>query len=239
MQVFDNERFSSDIESGAEPIHTPGGMAQPASSTGPSADGADIASTDMNEQPSSHRPEEPDASYAPDPRTARSPGGGTSGVPVEPEHEAIRRLEGEVAELRDRQLRLAAEFDNYRKRVARERVELSDRAQAGFVLRLLDVLDDMDRVVAEQGNAPAESLRQAMQMIDRKLRKELEAAGVERIDPAGTTFNPAEHEAVSTVPASGDGKDQTVSATLQPGYRFKGQLVRPARVQVFSTQGAG
>lgn len=233
MQVFDNERFSSDIESGAEPIHTPGGMAQPASSTGPSADGADIASTDMNEQPSSHRPEAPEASYAPDARS------GASGVPVEPEREAIRRLEGEIADLRERQLRLAAEFDNYRKRVARERVELSDRAQAAFVLRLLDVLDDMDRIVAEQGNAPVESLRQAMQMIDRKLRKELEAAGVERIDPAGSTFNPAEHEAVSTVPVSGNGQDQTVSATLQPGYRFKGQLVRPARVQVFSTQGAG
>jgi molecular chaperone GrpE len=187
----------------------------------------------MNEQPSSHRPEAPEASYAPDAHS------GAAGVPVEPEREAIRRLEGEVADLRDRQLRLAAEFDNYRKRVARERVELSDRAQAAFVLRLLDVLDDMDRIVAEQGNAPVESLRQAMQMIDRKLRKELEAAGVERIDPAGSTFNPMEHEAVSTVPASGDGQDQTVSATLQPGYRFKGQLVRPARVQVFSTHGAG
>lgn len=241
MQVFDNERFSSDIESGAEPIHTPGGMAQPASSTGPSADGADIASTDMNEQPSSHRPEAPDASYAPDPRSGLSPGGegGTSGVPVEPESEAIRRLEGELADLRDRQLRLAAEFDNYRKRVARERVELSDRAQAAFVLRLLDVLDDMDRIIAEQANAPAEVLRQALEMVDRKLRKELEAAGVERIDPAGAAFNPEEHEAVSTVPARGDGQDQTVSATFQPGYRFKGQLVRPARVQVFSTQGAG
>jgi molecular chaperone GrpE len=239
--VFENERFSSDIESGAQPIHTPGGMAEPASSTGPSADGADIASTDTNQTPSSHRPEEPNATYAPEPASSRGPTreGGTSGVPAELEPEAIRRLEGEISDLRDRQLRLAAEFDNYRKRVARERVELSDRAQAAFVLRLLDVLDDMDRIVAEQGSAPAESLRQAMEMIDRKLWKELEAAGVERIDPAGAAFNPSEHEAVSTLPARDGGKDQTVSATFQPGYRFKGQLVRPARVQVYSTQGAG
>jgi molecular chaperone GrpE len=195
----------------------------------------------MNQTPSSHRPEEPEAVHAPEPEGGRGRAAptGTSGVPAEPEPAAIRRLEGEVADLRDRQLRLAAEFDNYRKRVARERTELSDRAQAAFVLRLLDVLDDMDRIVAEQGSAPADSLRQAMQMIDRKLWKELEAAGVERIDPAGATFNPSEHEAVSTVPAGEPAKDQTVSATFQPGYRFKGQLVRPARVQVYSTQGAG
>ena len=75
--------------------------------------------------------------------------------------------------------------------------------------------------------------------MDKKLRKELEAAGVERIDPAGQPFDPTLHEAVSTVPAPDASRDHTVSATFQSGYRFKGQLVRPARVQVFSTQGAG
>ena len=164
---------------------------------------------------------------------------GVAGVPAEPEPEAIRRLENEVAELRDRHLRLAAEFDNYRKRVARERVELADRAQAAFVIRLLDVLDDLDRVVDDSRNTPLETLREGLVLVDRKLRKELEAAGVERIDPAGDAFDPSEHEAVSTVPAPAPEKDHTVSATFQAGYRFKGQLVRPARVQVYSTQGAG
>lgn len=164
---------------------------------------------------------------------------GVAGVPAEPEAEAIRRLENEAAELRDRHLRLAAEFDNYRKRVARERVELADRAQAAFVIRLLDVLDDLDRVVDDSRNTPLDALREALVLVDRKLRKELEAAGVERIDPAGGAFDPAEHEAVSTVPAPAPEQDHTVSATFQTGYRFKGQLVRPARVQVYSTQGAG
>ena len=164
---------------------------------------------------------------------------GVAGVPAELESEAIRRLEGEVAELRDRHLRLAAEFDNYRKRVTRERVELADRAQAAFVIRLLDILDDLDRVVDDSRNTPLETLREALVLVDRKLRKELEAAGVERIDPAGAPFDPGEHEAVSTIPAPDSAKDHMVSATFQPGYRFKGQLVRPARVQVFSTQGAG
>lgn len=178
--------------------------------------------------------QEPAAGAAAPPAAA-----GVAGVPAEPELEAIRRLENEVAELRDRHLRLAAEFDNYRKRVARERIELADRAQAAFVIRLLDVLDDLDRVVDDSRNTPLETLREALVLVDRKLRKELEAAGVERIDPAGGAFDPAEHEAVSTVPAPGPEKDHTVSATFQAGYRFKGQLVRPARVQVYSTHGAG
>jgi molecular chaperone GrpE len=65
----------------------------------------------------------------------------------------------------------------------------------------------------------------------------LEEAGVERIDPVGSAFDPALHEAVSTIPAPDRSKEQTVSATFQPGYRFKGTLVRPARVQVYSDQG--
>jgi molecular chaperone GrpE len=171
------------------------------------------------------RPEEPQ----------RAPTG-VAGVPAEPAPEAIRRLEGEVAEARDRYLRLAAEFDNYRKRIGRERVELSDRAQAAFVIRLLDVLDDLDRIVDDARNTPPDALREALVLVDRKLRKELEAAGVERIDPSGRAFDPSEHEAVSTVPAPEASQDHMVSATFQTGYRFKGQLVRPARVQVYSTQ---
>jgi molecular chaperone GrpE len=238
VQVRDNERFSSDIETGAEPIHTPGGMARPAASTGPSSDGADIASTDMSQEPSSREPGGPESTFDPAASTARGAPAG-AGVPVEPSHEAVRRLEGEVADLRDRHLRLAAEFDNYRKRVSRERTELADKAQAAFVIRLLDVLDDMDRIVADHGGTPADALRQGLVLVDRKLRKELEAAGVERIDPVGAPFDPTEHEAVSTVPPPSPDRDHQVSATFQTGYRFKGQLVRPARVQVYSTQATG
>ena len=188
-------------------------------------DGADLASTDMSAEPGSR-----------DDGTQGVFSQG-SGVPVEPEAEAIRRLESQLEESRDRQLRLAAEFDNYRKRVTRERVEQSDRAQASLVTRLLDVLDDMDRLSAEGSAASAESLRQAVALVDRKLWKELEAAGVERIDPVGQPFDPSVHEAVSTVPPPTPELDHTVSATFQTGYRFKGNLVRPARVQVYSAQG--
>ncbi|HET8763352.1 MAG TPA: nucleotide exchange factor GrpE, partial [Gemmatimonadales bacterium] len=122
-------------------------------------------------------------------------------LPAEPPEQAMQRIERELSEARDRHLRLAAEFDNYKKRIARERTELFDRAQANFIGRLLEVLDDLDRLVAEDNQTSAESFRQAATLIDRKLRKELEAAGVERVDPAGQVFNPAVHEAVSTTPA--------------------------------------
>lgn len=147
------------------------------------------------------------------------------------------RLLAERDEARDRLLRLAAEFDNYRKRVTRERLELSDRAQATLIARLLDVLDDLDRLSDGSAATTSESLLEAVTMIDRKFRKELEAAGVERIDPAGQPFDPAEHEAVSAIAAPEDGQENQVSATFQPGYRFKGALIRPARVQVFADSG--
>jgi molecular chaperone GrpE len=161
-----------------------------------------------------------------------------AGLPMEIPPEAIRRLEDENAELRDRHLRLAAEFDNFRKRSARERVELADRAQAGLAVKLLDVLDDLDRVVAGgAAQVSGDVVHQGLILIDRKLRKELEAAGLERIDPVGQPFDPALHEAVSVVQPAPGAADHSVAATFQAGYRFKGSLIRPARVQVYSSEG--
>ena len=162
---------------------------------------------------------------------------GAVGLPAELSEEAVKRLEDELAELRDRHVRLAAEYDNFRKRAAKERLELTDRAQAALAGKLLDVLDDLDRV--ESGGQLSENdvVQQALILIERKLRKELEAAGLERLDPVGMPFDPSLHEAVSVLPAPDPSKDHTVSATFQAGYRFKGSLLRPARVQVFSSVG--
>jgi molecular chaperone GrpE len=163
---------------------------------------------------------------------------GSAGLPVEPSSEAVRRLEEQLDEAKDRQMRLAAEFDNYRKRVTRERAELSDRAQAQLTLRLVDSLDDLDRVVSAQHDGlTVDGLREAVQLVERKLWKELLAAGLERMDPVGEPFDPAYHEAVSVLPPPTPEQDHLVSATFQAGYRFKGALVRPARVQVYSSAG--
>jgi len=221
--VADKRRFSGEFADDVERLQTPGGMAKPAARSGMSADGADLASTDMSQEPSSRE------------EATQSDFGG--GLPVEPAGEAIRRLEEQLDEARDRHLRLAAEYENYRKRATRERSELNDRAQAALVGRLLDALDDMDRLSADGGSASAEQIRQAVELVDKKLRKELQTAGLERIEPTGAPFDPSVHEAVSTLPAPSPEQDHRVSATFQVGYRFKGTLVRPARVQVYSEQG--
>jgi len=168
---------------------------------------------------------------------AREGRDGSAGLPMEQADEAVKRLEEQLREAQERHLRLAAEFDNFRKRVARERLELTDRAQAALVMKLLDILDDLDRLAASDPATPPTVLLEGTLLVDKKLRKELEAAGLERLDPVGQTFDPSVHEAVAVlVPPSAE-QDHSVAATFQVGYRFKGSLVRPARVQVFSSGG--
>ncbi len=164
--------------------------------------------------------------------------GEATGLPVEPDTSAIKRLEEELAEVQDRHVRLAAEFDNYRKRSLRERNELGERAQAALVAKLVDALDDLHRAVSsDPASTPGEALRVAINAVDQKVWKELQSSGLERIDPVGAPFDPTTQEAVGVVPAPSPELEQTVAATFQVGYRFKGVLVRPARVQVYSGQG--
>lgn len=144
-----------------------------------------------------------------------------------------------VAQAEERLLRLAAEYDNYRKRTAKEKMETFDRGQSALATRFLDVLDDIDRLASNSGaGGPGDTFFAAFELIQKKLRKELEAAGLERIDPVGAPFDPTLHEAVSAVAPEKPSDDHTVKATFQTGYRFKGSVIRPARVQVYSSHGA-
>ena len=155
-------------------------------------------------------------------------------VPAEPDTSAVERLESERDELKDRYLRLAAEYDNFRKRSQRERAEWAERAQAELLGKLLEVLDDLDRVV-EKGDKSASlgDLHQAVLLVDKKLWKELEKFGLEVLEPQGITFDPSVHEAISQIPAPTADQAGTVAMSFQAGYRYKGILLRPARVQVY------
>ena len=145
---------------------------------------------------------------------------------------------GEEQVSRERYLRLAAEYDNFRKRTERERTESWARAQAQLVERLLDPLDDLQRVAnidAEKTSVAA--LLEGVQMVERKLLRVLEGAGLEIMDAEGQSFDPAAHEALMTSPTSAREDDDTVAEVFQKGYSFKGTLIRPARVRVNKYEG--
>ena len=139
---------------------------------------------------------------------------------------------------RDKYLRLAAEYDNYRKRSAKERQDAGTRAQAELVRQLIDALDDVARFAhVDPTSTDAATVVQGVDMVEKKLLKSLNSAGLEVINPVGETFDPALHEAVATEPTSAKEDDHVVSRVYQPGYVFKSQLLRPARVVVKQWQG--
>src|SRR4051812_10206276 len=139
----------------------------------------------------------------------------------------------DVGSERDKYLRLAAEYDNYRKRSAKERQDAGARAQADLVRQLVDALDDVARFAhVDPATTDSATIVQGVDMVEKKLLKSLGAAGLEVINPVGETFAPALHEAVATEPTSAREDDHVVSRVYQPGYLFKSQLLRPARVVV-------
>jgi molecular chaperone GrpE len=142
-------------------------------------------------------------------------------------------LQQRLANEQDRYLRLAAEYDNYRKRTTRERAELTSRAQADLVKQLIDGLDDLARFAhVDPATTDATTIVKGVEMVEKKLLKSLSTAGLEVIDPINQTFDPTVHEAVATEPALSPEDDHVVSRVYQSGYRFGGQLLRPARVVV-------
>ncbi len=160
--------------------------------------------------------------------------GAESAALVEPQAEALRRLEQEAAEWKDRCLRTAADLENFKKRATRERSDASTRAQGEVVARVLEVVDDLARVAAlDPAQTSSQALHEGMGLVEKKLLKVLEGVGVERVDPAGQPFDPNLHEAVMTMPAPTSEADHTVGSVLQPGYRLNGTLLRPARVAVY------
>jgi len=142
----------------------------------------------------------------------------------------IVELRKERDNLHDRLLRQAAEFDNYRKRVDRERRDLAQMAAIDFVQELLPVIDDFERAL--QTAAPgAESYRQGLEIIHRALMEMLRKRGVTPIDAVGTTFDPQIHQAVAYEDAP-DRRDGEVMEQFTRGYRLGDKLVRPAMVKV-------
>ncbi len=143
---------------------------------------------------------------------------------------ALRR---ELDELNDRHLRLAAEFDNFRRRSRTEMGESGVRAQAHLVAGIVDVLDDFERVgTLDPEQATVQSVLEGVQLMEQKLQRALQDAGLEVVDPGDETFDPNAMEAMMKVPTDSPHEDGQVAQVFQKGFRFKGHLLRPARVSV-------
>lgn len=153
--------------------------------------------------------------------------------------DVVAQLQRDLTTERDKNLRLVAEFDNFRKRMMKGMIESEARGQADLVKGLLDPFDDIARFAhVDPATTDATTLVEGVEMVEKKLGKSLRAAGLDIVNPVGEKFDPAMHEAVSTEIAENHEDDGIVSRVFQVGYTFKGQLLRPARVVVRQHSGA-
>jgi molecular chaperone GrpE len=148
----------------------------------------------------------------------------------EPEDE-LTVAQRERAEYLDLAKRTQADFENYRKRAAKEMAAAGGRARIGLIREILPVVDNLERAlsVAPEGNGDA--FVEGVRLVYRDLQGALARAGVETIEPKGDTFDPNVHEAISTRPQEG-AESGTVVDVVEKGYRTADTVVRPARVVV-------
>ena len=161
-------------------------------------------------------------------------GAGQAADPPESEPQApedpLAKAERERAEYLDLAQRTQAEFENYRKRAAKDAAAAGERAKAGLVRELLPAVDNLERALQSAGEGEAH-LAEGVRLVHAELLALLERNGIEGFDPAGEAFDPEFHEALSTRPA-GDAQPGVVLDTVEKGYKLNGTVLRPARVVV-------
>ena len=146
----------------------------------------------------------------------------------------LESVQDELRRLRDQHLRLAADFENHRKRASADLAAVWLRAQAELVRSLVEGLDDLQRVSRfTSDDTTVEALIEGVDLVERNLLKALTEAGLKVLSPEGERFDPNSMEAMMRVPTEDGGQDETVHQVFQKGYMFKDQLVRPARVSVY------
>ncbi len=142
--------------------------------------------------------------------------------------EALRQVEKDKNDY----LLLAADFDNYRKRMMREKADLLKNAAERTLLGLLPIVDDFERGLAAIADEDADSIRKGMELIYHKLIKYLEANGVKAMETNGELFNADFHEAIATIPAPDESLKGKIIDTTQKGYMINDKVLRHAKVAV-------
>jgi molecular chaperone GrpE len=152
-------------------------------------------------------------------------------VATAPDPAAEAAWEAEKAELQERNLRIQAEFQNFRRRAERERLEFSEYASMEAVRTLLPIIDDFERALKMEHTSENSDYVKGMQLIHQRLATALEKLGLEPIESVGKTFDPHLHHAVEMAETDA-AADQTILDEFQRGYNFKGRLLRAAMVKV-------
>ncbi len=145
--------------------------------------------------------------------------------------EQLGKLQAEKDELLQTLIRRQADFENYRKRLERERHEAGERRIAQLIEHMLSILDAFERAFAAHDDPAYEEYRKGFELIYRQLWDAMSREGLERIEAGGRQFDPQVHHAIERV-ESEEHEDGTVLAVLQPGYIFRGKVLRPATVRV-------
>ncbi len=158
------------------------------------------------------------------------PASDENGEVVEEELDPLAQAEHDRDQHLDTLRRLAAEFDNYKKRMAREHVELRERAAERLLRDLLPVFDDLERALTAFETADKEAIADGVSLVHRALWTLLEREGVSELDPQGEPFDPHRHEALLEQPA--DAPDGTILEVIQKGFLLGDRVLRPARVVV-------
>ena len=149
------------------------------------------------------------------------------------EEPAIEKLNAELREQKDKYLRLFAEFDNYRRRTAKENIELRQTAGKEVIVSLLDVLDDCDRAEKQMENdTDIEHVKKGALLIFNKLRKSLESKGLKPMESVNTEFDTEKHEAITEIPAPDKKHKGKVVDEIQKGYYLNDKIIRFAKVVV-------
>lgn len=151
--------------------------------------------------------------------------------PAEAPATEMEALASERDRYKDLLLRSTAEFDNYRKRVERERRETIEQASADLIRDLLPLLDDLERAARADAGDHVDAYRQGVALIGKRLADTLAARGLTPVDPLGAAFDPREHEAITREAREG-AREGEVIEVLARGYKLKDRLLRPAVVKV-------
>jgi len=154
-------------------------------------------------------------------------------IPIEePPEEKAEKLQKELEELKDKYLRLYAEFENYKKRVQKDKTELINYATESIVMELLTVVDNLEMALAHVGDGSSiEALKEGVELTLRELKKVLAKQGVKEIEALGKPFNPELHHAMAQVERE-DVEDKTIVEEFRKGYIMKDKVIRPSLVAV-------